>query len=90
MGSIIEEIYYGNLRPEESIVPQDAEYRELNKKVTVYIETLQSKLSKNDFEDLEQMMDLIDQVHSLYSAACFVQGFKTGAMIMAEVFTKDE
>ncbi|PQP81907.1 hypothetical protein C0Q44_19760 [Paenibacillus sp. PCH8] len=90
MGNIIEELYYGNLRPEENIVPQDAEYRELNKKVTMYIERFQSKLSKQDFQDLEQMMDLIDQVHSSYSAACFVKGFKTGAMVMVEVGTKVE
>ncbi|MFR9708900.1 DUF6809 family protein [Paenibacillus sp. MB22_1] len=31
MKSIVEEIFYGNLRPEERIVPRDPDYRPLNR-----------------------------------------------------------
>ncbi|WP_369008893.1 DUF6809 family protein [Paenibacillus xylanexedens] len=34
VGNIIEKLYYGNLRPEENIVPKDSEYRSINKEIT--------------------------------------------------------
>ncbi len=46
MGNIIEELYYGNLRPEENIVPKDSEYRSIHKEITASIEKFQSKLSR--------------------------------------------
>lgn len=43
MGNIIEELYYGNLRPEENIVPKDSEYRSIDKEITTYIEKFPKK-----------------------------------------------
>lgn len=84
MGNIIEELYYGNLRPEENIVPQDSEYRSINKEITAYIEKFQSKLSEDDFKQLEVLFDMMDQVHSIHSKEAFASGFKIGTLIMIE------
>ncbi|MGV2966671.1 DUF6809 family protein [Paenibacillus sp. AGC30] len=84
MKSILEEIYYGNLRPEENIVPKDSEYRSINKEITVNIEKFQKKLSEDDFKQLEELLDMTDQVHSMHSKEAFASGFKIGTLIMIE------
>ncbi|WP_340017754.1 DUF6809 family protein [Paenibacillus sp. FSL H3-0457] len=84
MKSILEEIYYGNLRPEENIVPKDSEYRSINKEITTNIEKFQKKLSEDDFKQLEELLDMTDQVHSMHSKEAFASGFKIGTLIMIE------
>lgn len=84
MGNIIEELYYGNLRPEENIVPKDAEYRSINKESSTYIEKFQRKLSEDDFKQLEILCEMMDQVHLMHSKEAFASGFKIGTLIMIE------
>ena len=84
MGNIIEELYYGNLRPEENIVPKDAEYRSINKEISTYIEKFQRKLSEDDFKQLEILFEMMDQVHLMHSKEAFASGFKIGTLIMIE------
>ncbi|MEK3703220.1 DUF6809 family protein [Paenibacillus sp. FSL R7-0198] len=84
MGSILEQLYYGNLRPEENIVPKDAEYRSINKEITAYIDKFQKRLSEEDFKQLEVLFDKMDQVHSIHSKEAFASGFKIGTLIMIE------
>lgn len=84
MGNIIEELYFGNLRPEEDIVPKDAEYRSINKEITAYIEKFKRELSEEDFKQLEVLFDMMDQVHSIHSKEAFASGFKIGTLIMIE------
>ncbi|WP_339297199.1 DUF6809 family protein [Paenibacillus sp. FSL R5-0623] len=84
MGNIIEELYYGNLRPEENIVPKDSEYRSINKEITAYIEKFKRELSEDDFKQLEKLLDMTDQVHSMHSKEAFASGFKIGTLIMIE------
>lgn len=86
MKNIIEELYYGNLHPEEHIVPTDPEYRPLNRKVSKLIEEAKEKLSENDFATLEQILDLTSDSSSMVTSASFVEGFRMGALVMVEVF----
>ncbi|MEK4112140.1 hypothetical protein ABIC86_000280 [Paenibacillus sp. DS2363] len=89
MKSILEEIYYGNLRPEENIVPKDSEYRSINKEITANIEKFQKKLSEDDFKQLEELLDMIDNINSTNSCEAFVTGFKIGTLITNEVFQRE-
>ncbi|MBT2283991.1 hypothetical protein J7E78_10605 [Paenibacillus polymyxa] len=84
MGNIIEELYYGNLRPEESIVPKDSAYRSINKEITAYIEKFKRELSEDEFKQLQLLFDMMDQVHSIHSKEAFASGFKIGTLIMIE------
>ncbi|WP_339234910.1 DUF6809 family protein [Paenibacillus sp. FSL R5-0517] len=84
MGNIIEELYYGNLRPEENIVPKDAEYRSINKEISTYIGKFQRKISEDDFKQLEILFEMMDQVHLMHSKEAFASGFKIGTLIMIE------
>ncbi|MCM3042544.1 hypothetical protein M3201_23080 [Paenibacillus motobuensis] len=86
MRSIIEELYYGKLCPEEHIVPTDSEYRSLNKKTSKLMEEARERLSEKDFATLEQILDLTSDSNSMVTSASFVEGFRMGALVIVEVF----
>ena len=81
MKSIIEELYYGKLHPEERIVPTDSEYRSLNRKISKMMEEARERLSEKDFATLEQILDLTSDSGSMVTSASFVEGFRIGALV---------
>ncbi|WP_178019619.1 DUF6809 family protein [uncultured Paenibacillus sp.] len=86
MKSILEEIYNGNLNPEERMVPTDPEYRSLNRKISDLMEEVKQRFSESDFAVLEQILDLNGESNSMVTSEAFVQGFRMGALVMVEVF----
>ncbi|MNW50401.1 hypothetical protein D3C74_278540 [compost metagenome] len=86
MKKIIEEIYYGNLNPEEHIVPTNPDYRPLNRKISELKNEAKKRLTKSDFEIVEQIFDLIGESNSMHTSTTFVQGFRLGALVMIDVF----
>lgn len=90
MKSILEELYSGNIYPDELIISRDPEYHLLNQKISDAIDVWKSKLSKDDFTALEELMDLRTQEDAMHAEASFMYGFKLGAMIVIEVMTGKE
>lgn len=90
MRTILEELYNGNIYPDELIVSKDPEYRPLIKEISDTLEMWKKKLSKDDFEKFEALLDLRCRSSSMDAAASFMYGFKLGATIMIEVFTGKE
>lgn len=64
MSNILEQLYFGEIRPEEVIVPKNPEYRSLNNKISNSKEQLKMKLSENDMELLEKTFDLLSRSSS--------------------------
>lgn len=89
MKNILDELYYGNLHPEECIIPTDPEYRPLNKKISKLMEEARERLSEKDFATLEQILDLTSDSSSMVTSASFVEGFRIGALVMVEVFCRE-
>ena len=85
MKPLLEELYYGHIRPFERIVPQDPGYRPLNQKISDIKETLQEKLSAEDYQALAELLGLYCDSGVLEAAASFGYGFKLGALMMLEV-----
>lgn len=86
MKSIIEELYYGNLHPEEHIVPSNPEYRPLTRKISALMEEAKQRFSEDDFTTLEEILDLNGESSSMVVSEAFVQGFRMGVLMMVEVF----
>lgn len=78
MKSILEELYYGNLNPEELIIPQEPEYRPLNKKISALTEEYKQRFSEKDFKSIEYIMDLMGESNSMHSCAAFIHGYSWG------------
>ncbi|GGF98323.1 hypothetical protein GCM10010912_48770 [Paenibacillus albidus] len=90
MGSILEALFYGNIRPDEGIHPKHSEYYDLNRKISSLIEAYHKKLSPEEFDELEKLIDLLGQSTSMYSATAYTEGFRLGALMMIEVMGAGE
>lgn len=90
MKSILEELYYGNISPDETVISTDPEYRPLNRKISEAVENWKNRLSEQDFEDLEELLYLCTQADSMQTRAAFLHGFKLGSAILIEVMTGKE
>ncbi|RCX19727.1 hypothetical protein DFP94_104181 [Fontibacillus phaseoli] len=86
MKSILEELYRGNLNPQERMVPTAPEYRLLNRKISDLMEELKQRFSEDDFKALEEILDLNGESNSMLTSTAYVQGFRMGALVMVEVF----
>lgn len=86
MKSILEELYRGNLNPEERMIPTDPEYRQLNRKLSNLMVEAKQRFSEDDFKTLEEILDLHGETSSMVASEAFVQGFRMGALVMVEVF----
>jgi predicted esterase len=90
MKTILEELNDGRIFPAEQIVPQNPEYRPLNQKISGIKQTWQKKLSTEDYQSLEALLELYCESSALEASASFVFGFKLGASIMLEVLSGKE
>lgn len=90
MKSILEELYNGNIYPSEGIVSKDPKYRPLNKRISEILSMWKKKLSEDDYNQLETLLDLRSQSTSMEAAETFICGFRLGALMMIEVLTGKE
>ncbi|WP_410771344.1 DUF6809 family protein [Fontibacillus sp. BL9] len=86
MPTLLESLYYGKLIPSETTVPQDPEYRQLSRQISESMESWKRKLSEDDFEELESLFDLYQQLQGMELAGSFAQGFRLGAGLVFEVY----
>lgn len=85
MPNILESLYHGSLFPSEDIISKDPNYRPLNGQITESLEAWRQRLSPDEFEELESLLELYSQVQGMDMTAAFVSGFKTGTTMMIEV-----
>ncbi|WP_433709107.1 DUF6809 family protein [Paenibacillus illinoisensis] len=90
MQSIIEALYQGRLHPNEDIVPSHPEYLHLSQQATAQLDQWRSRLSKDEFCELEEYFDLCDSINSMQIEAAFSYGFKLATNLMIEVIHKGE
>ncbi|WP_405153208.1 DUF6809 family protein [Paenibacillus sp. FSL K6-0108] len=88
MSNLIEDLFHGNLRLDESIHPEQAEYYEINSQISDIMRNYKTKLPDTEYDALEQLIDLIGQSTSMYVEAAFEQGFRTGGRLIIEVLAK--
>ncbi|WHX50175.1 hypothetical protein QNH46_05785 [Paenibacillus woosongensis] len=90
MKSMLEALFYGDIRPEEQVVPKNPDYRSISRRLSEAMELWKEKLSSEDFNQLEEMLDLRSQSESIYASNTFINGFQLGALIMMEIYTAKE
>lgn len=85
MSDLLESLFYGNICPVESIRPSNTEYKLVSKEISIMVEAYQHKLSTEDFNELEKLIDLLGKSTSMYAAATYSEGFRLGALMLVEV-----
>ncbi|WP_339304894.1 DUF6809 family protein [Paenibacillus sp. FSL L8-0435] len=88
MSNLIEDLFHGNLRLDESIHPEQAVYQEINRQISDMMQNYKTNLTDTEYDALEQLIDLIGQSTSMYVEAAFEQGFRTGGRLIIEVLAK--
>ncbi|WP_334073960.1 MULTISPECIES: DUF6809 family protein [Paenibacillus] len=83
---MLEAFFHGEIHPEENIVPTNPKYRKISNSLSEAMELWKGKLSGDEFNQLEAMLDLRGQVESMHTTASFSHGFQLGALMMIEVY----
>ena len=88
--SILQELWYGNIRPNEDKVITDEE-KELVELIARHHETLSSSLKNDDLVVFEKYADCFTEYASLIEAQAFEIGFRvTVANAMQSLITETE
>lgn len=90
MRSLIRQLYNGDLHPDKEVKPNDPQYYQLNQKIIETVATWRVKLTEEEFNELEVLLNLYAQTHEMELASVFKYGFRLGAGIMVEVLIGEE
>ena len=81
--SILQELWYGNIRPNEDKVINDEE-KELVELIAKHHETLSSSLKNEDLVIFEKYVDCFTEYASLIECQAFEIGFKLALKLMRD------
>ena len=81
--NILQELWYGNIRPNEDKVITDEE-KELVSLIAKHHETLSSSLKNDDLDVFEKYVDCFTEYASLIETQAFEMGFKLAVKILTE------
>ena len=82
----IRELFYGNIHPFERDVPKDSKCDKLNKLIIRYDTALKATLNEQEAEILEKLKEAVMEQSSVSECEGFVNGFRLGVRLIAEVF----
>lgn len=88
--NILEDLYYGKLNPSEQIIPKSSEYHYNVAKVSDMLNKLKVSLSENDYEKVEEILELQGILTSISLASAYSYGHKIGTLIMVDVLKENE
>ena len=88
MKSIIEELWYGNICPQEGGVSNSPEFKELYGYITRYRSELEGTMSDEQKRILNKMMECRNEIDCLIEAKIFANGLKLGAKLMLEMLSE--
>ena len=81
---ILEAIYNGNFYPSETVVPKSEKYRNALKACEKIMDRLTEKLSKEDYDLVEELQDQASIAQGEESEYHFKVGFSAGLLVQQE------
>lgn len=88
--SILKQLYNGQIYPPEQYTPSSPEYHQKSKVLSEYYQSLSSELAGLDPslpDKLEELFILRNSLCSTEVEEMYLEGFRLGVKMMAEVFT---
>ncbi|MBO4732919.1 MAG: hypothetical protein J5662_00430 [Clostridia bacterium] len=82
--TILENLWYGNIRPVEEFVDGNAEYKSLLRLVGNNREKLEATLSPEQAELFEKFYTAVNEIDSISEVVAFKYGFKLAIELMNE------
>ncbi|MEG0835393.1 MAG: hypothetical protein RR313_08285 [Anaerovoracaceae bacterium] len=90
MQSILEELFYGKIKPNERSFIRKSEYGKAIKTVSDCEEKLLTLLSGKELELFENLMKMHGESSHINGREYFVDGFRLGARIALEIMEKND
>lgn len=82
--TVLEDLWYGNIRPIENFVDGNMEYKELLRLVSKNREVLESELSPKELELLEKYNLSVNEMNSISETSAFQCGFVLATRMVLE------
>ena len=83
----LEDLYYGNLFPQEKCSKHDDEVKEILKLINRNEEKLTATLSEEQKDTFEKYKDCNREISEISERESFIKGFQLGARIIIEVIS---
>ena len=80
--TILENLWYGNIRPVESLVDENTEYKSLLRLVAKNREKFEATLSPEQAELFEKFYTAVNEMNSISETAAFKYGFNLVANLL--------
>lgn len=87
MRTLLEELWYGNVYPQEQSTEHNSEIKELISLMGKNREILSSALTAEQNLTLEKYDDCVNEMNSIIEKEVFAYGFRLGGKLMLEVLT---
>ena len=81
---ILEAIYSGDFYPSETVVPKSDKYREAMRTCEKLMDQLAKRLSKEDYDLVEELQDQVSIAQCEESECHFKVGFSAGLLVQQE------
>ena len=80
----LEDLWYGNIRPVETYIEGNMEYKSLLRLVSKNKETLENELNSNQLELLEKYTTSVNEMNSISETSAFKCGFTLAVGLFTE------
>ena len=84
MRKTLEDLYYGNITPNEQRMTPDSELEKAVARVTKYENQLMEQLEEIDQETLTKLIRSQHEINSITAIENFILGFRLGVRLMTE------
>lgn len=86
MMNILEELYYGNIRPDSRVYPPNSPFVEAAKLKNKNLEKLMAALNDSEKETFEKYCDAESDIQSITRYDTYTYALKFGILLMIEIF----
>ena len=90
MRKTLEDLYFGNISPNEQQMAPDSELKKAVDRVTRYESQLTEQLGEDEQTILTKLIRSQHEIESITALENFILGFRLGARIMAECMDKND
>ena len=80
----LEDLWYGNIRPVETYIEGNVEYKNLLRLVSRNRDTLENELNSNQLELFEKYTTSVNEMNSISETAAFKYGFTLAVALLTE------
>ena len=82
--TVLEDLWYGNIRPLETYIEGNVEYKNLLRLVSRNREALENELTPKQLELLEKNTASVNEMNSISETAAFKYGFTLAVALLTE------